>query len=106
MSDRLGQQMFDVVVVQVIQHPAAVAATDHEPQMTQHSQLMRDRRGLHPDRFSQLSDAQRAIAQTPEDPDPARGRQRLHRARDHGRERLVELVAAAQMPMSHHDHRS
>lgn len=79
MGDGLFEQLADVVVVQVIDDLAAVAATDHEPQMPQHAQLVRHRGGLHPDDRRKLVDRAGTGVQPPEDSQPARSGESLHR---------------------------
>ena len=48
-EDGLVEQVGDVRVVQGVDDPRPSLA-DHEPEMAQHPQLVRDRRPLHPDR--------------------------------------------------------
>jgi hypothetical protein len=43
-TDRLLEELTDVLVVQVIHDPPAVAAADHQPEMSEHPELMRHRR--------------------------------------------------------------
>jgi hypothetical protein len=68
MGDRLLERLADVIVVEVVDHAASVAVPDHEAQIAQQPQLMRHRRGLHPDRVGQLVDRTQPRAQPPEYP--------------------------------------
>jgi uncharacterized protein YbjT (DUF2867 family) len=43
-GDDLLEQLSDVVVVQLVDHPAPVALADHQPEMAKQPQLMRHRR--------------------------------------------------------------
>ncbi|MDX6583064.1 MAG: hypothetical protein QOI10_2248, partial [Solirubrobacterales bacterium] len=71
-TDRLFEQLTHMVVVQVVDDLATLAATDDQPEMTQHPQLMRDRRRLHVHGRGQLVDRAWTAVQPPEDPQPAR----------------------------------
>ena len=81
-GDGLREQHADVIVVEGIDDASAPALANHEPEMTQHAQLLRYRGLFHLDLPCQLVDRARPGTETTEDPYPARSRQRLHRLRD------------------------
>jgi hypothetical protein len=81
-SDRLFQELADVVVVQVVHDLAAVASTDHQPEVTQNAKLMGHRRRFHPHCGRKLVDWRGPSVQQSENAQPARGRERLHRLSD------------------------
>lgn len=87
----LFKQFADVLVVQVIDDVPAVAPADDKPEMPQHPKLMRHRRGCHPDGGSELVHRRRTSLQLPQDAQPARSRERLHRLGDLLRELAVKL---------------
>lgn len=84
--DRLRDEIADMVVVQRIDDPVAVAPTGHETEMTQEPQLMRDRRLLQLHIPRQLGHRTRRLSQPRENPNPARRGESLHRLRDLFRE--------------------
>jgi hypothetical protein len=100
-TDGLFEQLPHVVVVQVVDDLATLAATDDQPEMTQHPQLMRDRRGLHADGVGELADSLPAASQPTQDPHPAGGRQGLHGVRDRGGEVRVEAFGVVQLAVTH-----
>ena len=87
--------MRDVIVVEVVDDAAAVAAADDESQVSQEPELVRDGRSLHSYALGDLSDARRPGPQTSEDLDAAARRERLHRLRERAGELGVELIGAS-----------
>jgi hypothetical protein len=103
-GDRLLEQVQDVVVVEVVENPTALAATDDKAQVAEKPKLVGDGRGLHPNRLGEVIYAERAAAQAAEDPDAARGGQRLHGVRHRASEARVELIRVSQPSVGHpHD---
>ena len=90
-----------MVVVQVVDRIAPVATPHDEPEVPQHAQLMRDGRGLHPNRLGKLTDRLDAGAQPPQDPHPAGGRERLHRLRDGSGEVRVQALGVMRLAVAH-----
>ena len=88
-ADDLLEQVGDVVVVELVDDLAPVAAAGHEPEVAQQPELVRDGRALHPDRERDLVHRGRARVQASEDPQPARRRQRLDAVRGDLREAVV-----------------
>src|SRR5579884_819496 len=82
MGDGLSEQGADVIVVNRIDHLAAIALADHEAEVAQHSQLLGDRRLLHTDLVSEVSHRAGTGRESAEDADPTWRRERLHRLRD------------------------
>lgn len=76
--DSFIQQHRDMVVEQGVNHGAAGSLPDDQAEVAQHSQLVRDRRLLHPDGGRQLTDGRRPLTETAQDTQPARGSQGLH----------------------------
>jgi hypothetical protein len=103
-ADRLLQEIADVVVVEVVHDLTALSATDDQPEMPEHAQLMGDRGRLHLDRGGELVDRTRAGAQPPEDAQPARRGQRLHRVGDSAGEVRVELSRVVTGATVSHDY--
>ena len=62
-ADDLVEQVGDMVVVELVDDAAPVAAADHEPEMAQQPELVRDGRALHADRERDLADRGRARVQ-------------------------------------------
>lgn len=82
MKHRLIKQLRDVIVVQGVDDMTALAFTDHQAQIAQLTQLMRDRRGLHPHRVSEIAHRAWTFPQAPQDLHAAWRRQDLHPLRD------------------------
>jgi hypothetical protein len=90
---RLLEQLRDVMVVERVVDPPALALPGHQAEVPEDPQLVGDGRAVHPDRGADLAHRARALVQAGEDPQPARGRQRLHRLGDLTRGVEVEELA-------------
>lgn len=99
--DRLIEEMRDVVVIEVVDNAAALAAADHEPKMAKQPQLVGNRGGFHPHCHRELVHARGARSEPTENPHPAGRRERLHCVRDHTSEIEIESIGAAEPSMSH-----
>jgi hypothetical protein len=97
MEDRLVEQLGDVRIVQPVKHVLAASLANHETEMAQLTQLVRNRRGLHPDSISELTDRAGPILQPPKDLHPTGGRKDPHPLRHHPR-RLRINAARARLP--------
>ena len=98
MRHRLCEEHSDMVVVERVHDVAAPPGPNHEAQVAQHPQLLRNRRRLQVEIVRELADRHRARRKSTEDPHPARGRQRMHRLRNRvgilrRHERQLDLVA-------------
>ncbi len=82
MGDGLLEQLADMVVIEVVDDLAALAASDDESEVAEDPELMGDGRGLHAHRGRELVDRGWAAVQRSEDVQPARGGERLHRLGD------------------------
>ena len=80
--DRLRDEVANMVVVQRVDDTVAVAATDHQTEMTQQPQLVRHRRLFQLHVACELGDRAGRHSQARKDADSARRRERLHRLRD------------------------
>jgi hypothetical protein len=76
---RLIQEVGNVRVMERVDNTAAASFADDKPKVTEQTQLMRDRRGLHSDRLGKIVHRAGPLSQPAEDADTARRRQRLHR---------------------------
>jgi len=76
---RLIEEVGDVRVVQRVDDLATSPLADNEPQVTEQTQLVRDRRRLHANRLGERVYRAGSLAQTTENPDAARRSKRLHR---------------------------
>jgi hypothetical protein len=56
MGDGLGEQRTDVIVVERVDDLPSVALADHQTQMTEDAELLRDRGLRHPDIARELTD--------------------------------------------------
>ena len=90
-GDGLFEQLADMVVVKVIDHPAAVPTTNDEPEVAKQPQLLRYGRGLHADSHRKLVDRRWPHVQAPKDTQPTRRSERLHRLSDRPRKLRVEV---------------
>ncbi len=93
-GDRLVQQQTDVLIVQVVDHPAPVPEADDEAEMSQDSQLVGNRRSLHAHVGGQIGHGARTGTQPAENLYPAARRQRLHRLGDGGRSLAIQFISA------------
>lgn len=89
-EDRLVEQLSDMRVVQAIDDLLATPLADHEPEVAKRAQLVRDRRGLHPHRLSELADRARALLEAPEDLYATRAGEHLHPLGDGSRKHGVD----------------
>ena len=102
---RLLEQLRDVMVVERVVDPPPVALAGHQPEVAEDPQLVGDGRAVHPDRGADLAHRPRPLVQAGEDPQPARGRQRLHRLGDlAGRARVEELAWIGGRAVAHRSH--
>ena len=101
--DGLFEQLADVVVVEVVDDPSAVALADDQPEVAQQPKLMRDRRRRHPHRLRELIDRAGAGVEAAQDPDSAGGGERLHRLSDHAREFGIEFCRVGLVSSVRHD---
>ena len=90
--DGLTKKLANMIVVEVVDHPSALPVTHDQTQVAKQPKLMGNRRRLHPDRRCQLVDRARPGVQTPEDAQPARRRERLHRLSHDARRGNGQLV--------------
>jgi len=90
---RLLEQLRDVMVVERVVDPPPVALPGHQAEVAKDPQLVGDGRAVHPDRGADLAHRPRPFVQAGEDPQPTRGRQRLHRLGDLTRRARVEELA-------------
>lgn len=81
-EDGLVKERGDVVIVQGVDDLSSDALADHQSEVAQRPQLVRDRRGFHVDRVGEVTDRGLALAQTGKDPHPTGGGERLHRLGD------------------------
>ena len=93
MEDGLFEQVGDVGVVKGVDDAAAAPFADHEAEVTQDTQLLRDGGAFHRYRLGKFADRAWALAEAAEDAHPARGRERLHRLRNLARGGGVEFAA-------------
>ena len=89
-KDRLVEQLRDVRIVQAVDDLLAAALADHEPELAQRPQLVRDGGRLHADRLGQRADRARALLQAPEDLHAARTGEHLHALGDRARQLSVD----------------
>ena len=68
-----------MAVMKCVENAPPAALANHQPKVTQDTQLMRNGRLLHPNRVGQFTDRAGAFSQASEDPNTARSSQRLHR---------------------------
>ena len=107
--DHLAQQLGDVIVIELVHDLTAVTPAGHQAEVPEQPELMGDRGALHPDRLGEDVDRRRPGVQAGEDPQPARGRQRLDAVRGGAREVLVVeqpgdvVVIGTVRHRSHHD---
>jgi hypothetical protein len=90
MKDGLIEQLRDMLVVQGVHHPAALALTYDHPEVTQLTQLVRDRGRLHSHRVCEIADGARTLLEPPEDLHAAWCRQNLHSLGDDPRQLCVD----------------
>ena len=86
----LVEQVGYVRVVKPVDHLAPPALSNDEPQVTQHAELVRNGRRLHPDRRRELAHRARAFAQPTKNPHTTRRRKSLHRLRDLRRHHTID----------------
>ncbi len=101
-GDRLLEELADVLVMERVDDAPPLPVTGHEPEVPEEPELVRHRGGLHGDRGRQGVHGTGAGMQTPEDPYPAGGGERLHRVREHADERLIQLVGCAALATMAH----
>lgn len=82
MEDRLVEQVGDVRIVERVNHAPAVAHADNKSEVAQHTQLVRNGGSLHLNGFGELVHGAGSLTEPRQNPDTARGRERLHRLRD------------------------
>lgn len=102
--DRLRDEVADVIVVQRIDHPVAVAPSCDETEMTQQPQLVRHGRWPQLHVVREFVYRTRRLSQPRQNPHPARRCERLHRLGDLFREIGVyrcELESLAVLEMTH-----
>ena len=58
---RLLHQRSDVLVMELVEHPAAVATADHQSEVAKYAELMGDRRALHLKGLGELVDRAAAL---------------------------------------------
>ena len=90
-----------MVVVEVVNDAAALAAADNKAEVAKQPELVGDRGRFHLDGVGELVDARGARAQSSEDPNPAGRGERLHGVGNRLHEVGVELVGVAQLTVSH-----
>src|SRR5205814_1781441 len=78
-------------VMQPVYDLLAATLADHEAEVPQLAQLVRDGRRLHADRGRELTDRACALLEPPEDQDAARRREHLHALGDGARGRRVDV---------------
>lgn len=89
-EDRLVEQLGDVRVVQGVEDVLALPLADHESQLTQRAQLMRDGRGFHLHGLRELTHGARPLLEATEDLHAARRREHLHPLGHRPRELAVD----------------
>ena len=72
MLQRLPEERHDVLIVERVEHDAAVAARADQPHAAQQAQLVRHRRLAQPQHRGQIADAELAVRQRIEDPHAGR----------------------------------
>lgn len=85
----LMQQLAYMVVVQLIDHTAALPLPADKTKMAQQTQLMRNRRGLHADMPGQVANRARSSVEPTKDVEAAWRGECLHRVGNDSRESLV-----------------
>ena len=90
-GDRLVEEVGDVRVVERVHDLAAVPLADHETELAEEAELVRDRGLLHPDRGCKLTDRARRVAQSPENHHAAGRREGLHRVGNLTRRARVDI---------------
>ena len=100
-KDGLVEQLGDVVVMQRVDDAAALPVADHKTEVTQLTQLVRNRGGLHPNRVGEITDRARAVPEAPKDLHAAGRGQHLHAIGHQSGQLAVDLcrpsVAASSM---------
>ncbi len=56
MGDRLFEHLSHVLVMKLVHHPATLARTNHQPEVTQQAQLVGNGRRLHSDCLGEVAD--------------------------------------------------
>jgi hypothetical protein len=90
MKDRLIEQIRDVRIMEGIDHAPPASLTDHESEVAKHTQLVRHRRALHPNREGEFVHGACSLSEPRENANPARRRKRLHRFRNLPRSRGID----------------
>lgn len=67
-----------MAVMKRVDDLSAISASDHQAHVTKNAELVRNSALLHLDTLSQLPHRDGPVAQSGQDADPARSRQRLH----------------------------
>ncbi len=92
MRDRLAEKFPDVVVMEPVDYPVAIAVTRNESQVPQQPKLVRDGRRLHLQSVRKLANRQWRLMETRQDAKATHGCERPHRIRDSlGYERISEV---------------
>ena len=79
--------------MQGVDDAAAASLADHESEMPEDAELLRDGGAFHRDGSGEFADCAWTLAEAAEDADAARGRERLHGLGDLAGGRGVELAA-------------
>ncbi len=88
--DGFLEQDGDVCVVECVDDPAAASLPDDEAEMAEQAKLVGDGRWLHADRFGEVVDRPRRVAELGENAHAAGRRERLHRLRNVARGSRVD----------------